>query len=259
MLDTLKENQMNILCDVDKICRSSDINYSLAGGSLLGAVRHKGYIPWDDDIDIMICRENYHDLLDLMCNQFTSYEVYSCEDKNKYIPYLFSKVSIKGTKLNKDEVTLNEGINIDVFPIDSLGNSKLLAMFRFYLIFLFRQLSRIKYSNKKFDNIIFIIGFKILKPIFRVIPDCVFHRLITALCSKKSVSESKYAMSIGSRYVKKEFVTADLYKEYSEFEFEGKSIRGIRNADKYLTMMYGDYMVIPNVDNRENHNYSIVD
>lgn len=252
----LKEKQLYILDLVDGLCKDMNLNYSLAGGTLLGAIRHKGYIPWDDDIDIMMPRDHYDILLKELKENYSPYDVFSNQEEENFFPFLFSKLSDSRTSLYKSGKALTIGVNIDIFPIDSLGDNKLIALSRFQLIRSLDAMVRIKRSQRKFGNKAFDFLFRVIQLALK--PFSIKHcqKTIRGLCSNNKLSVNSYAVSIGSRYVGKEFTSAEIYCKYQMVNFEDRKYVAIADYDKYLSMMYGDYMKIPKKSERESHGYS---
>lgn len=109
--------QFNILCTINKIAKKQNLKFFLAYGSLIGAVRHHGFIPWDDDIDIWVPIEQYKKFLKIIKEE-SNYEVISSIDDPKY-PYLFSKISDKRTIIipNNPEDKVKRGVAVDIFPL----------------------------------------------------------------------------------------------------------------------------------------------
>ena len=117
----IQKKMLEIICEVDRICREEKINYILYGGSLIGAIRHKGFSPWDDDLDIAMLREDYDKFVKIASCKFSNEFVFcTTETENKY-PYNFGKVRARNT-IFKEEFTadldINHGIWIDVIPMD---------------------------------------------------------------------------------------------------------------------------------------------
>ena len=120
-LAEIKKIELDILIDVDRVCRQEKINYSLAFGTLLGAVRHKGFIPWDDDIDIMMPRKDYEYFLAVAPQKLESKFYIASYKMNKAYAHPFLKVMAKNTtmrELTTDHPDAPRGIWVDVFPID---------------------------------------------------------------------------------------------------------------------------------------------
>lgn len=122
-VEELKQIQLDILKFVDKFCKENNLKYFLAYGTLLGAVRHKGYIPWDDDIDIIMFREDYEKFVTTFKD--VNYKVFATEVNSKY-PYPFAKVGDTRTYYMEEiKDVIDTGVNIDVFPLDYLPENRI--------------------------------------------------------------------------------------------------------------------------------------
>ncbi len=259
--DALKEAQLEILDDLHNYCQALGLSYSLAGGSLLGAIRHKGFIPWDDDVDILMPRKDYELLINYLKDS-RKYTIYnSREISSNYLNYLFSKISLNGTLVYESGVEKNYGINVDIFPIDGLGKSKSLAKFKFGTIVWLKKLHRIKSLHKYSSSYAVNLLLKIAKVFFLVFPRNFFLSMSESLAMKSDIGESNYAISIASVYLKKEFTSSDLYERYELYDFENRQYFGLSECDRYLKLIYGDYMKLPPEDKRQNHEivaYSLI-
>lgn len=253
LVDELKRLQLDILSDIHSFCIKNKINYSLAYGTLLGAVRHKGYIPWDDDIDILMRREDYERFLKIYVHDY-----YSIADSSTvrgyYLP--FAKVCDNRTvMMEKTTQKVQIGVYIDVFPVDNMPDSE-------------RELDKM-FSEKKILN--FIHNLKVVavdrnRSIVKNISLAMAHILLSIVPITRVVAWMK---AISIKYNNKEthrravFVTADnkrkwilprsVYDNYCEISFEGKKYMAIQNVDMYLTAMYGKYNELPPVANRKSH------
>ena len=117
--------QLDMLVELDRVCRENNINYTIFGGTLLGAVRHKGYIPWDDDLDIWMPRKDYEKLEQIMNQEDSCYKVVNHKNTKGYI-YAFGKAVDTRTILKENiEVNCPMGIYVDIFlMMDSLGEKR---------------------------------------------------------------------------------------------------------------------------------------
>ena len=121
-VEELKQVQLDILKFVDEYCKKNNLKYYLAYGTLLGAVRHKGYIPWDDDIDLLMFREDYEKFVTSFKDE--RYKVFATEVNAKY-PYPFAKVGDTTTYFEEEiKDVMDTGVNIDIFPLDYLPEDK---------------------------------------------------------------------------------------------------------------------------------------
>ena len=121
-MDESRNIQLNILREIHKICEENNLRYYLAYGTLLGAVRHKGFIPWDDDIDIVMPRPDYIRFFEIAKSDTCDF--YSIEKNDEYI-YSFGKASRKNTVIIPDGMRckIELGISVDIFPLDGAGQS----------------------------------------------------------------------------------------------------------------------------------------
>lgn len=165
-LKELKQIQLDILKYVHEFCVQNDIRYFLVYGTLIGAVRHQGYIPWDDDIDICMPRPDYERFLKLFNKNKSGYQVNAFE-LNDNFPYTFGKVEdLNTTFIEKTDYSFPMGVNIDVFPIDGINNDAKLIKKQIFLRKII-NLKTIVYSQERniFKNIILSIGKILLSPI----------------------------------------------------------------------------------------------
>lgn len=257
-IQELRNVQLDILKNVDTFCKANGLRYSLCGGSMLGAVRHKGYIPWDDDIDIMMPRPDY----DRFVATFSSDVDYIIDfEKQEAFRETFVKICRKDTLMVDDLLQRGAfGINIDLFPIDGVPSDKSLEYVEdvvarkeeiakfcpFYKEMRSKKvLWMLKYWAKR-------IAYCKTESILKLKAD--FH---THLC-KTPFETSELAGVISGSYGKKEIVKKGVFIEYEEMPFEDSSFMAISRYDEYLGAIYGDYMKLPPVEKRTNpHHYHV--
>lgn len=250
----LRNIQLEILTDIDRFCQEHEINYSLCGGTLLGAVRHKGYIPWDDDIDIMMVRPDYERFMSL----YVSEDNYMIDfSKEKGYRETFVKICRKDTLMVDQLLQRTElGINIDLFPIDGVPSENPQAYVQ-NIVFLKERIARfcpyykllkqrkikmywlLKFMTKRLINLNF-------KPILKLKSE------FNDILKSNNFIDSKYAGVISGSYGVKEIVNKDVFLNFELLEFEGRKFSAISNYDEYLSSIYGDYMVLPPMDKRYN-------
>lgn len=257
-----KKIMLEILNYIDKVCSKYGIFYSLSGGTLLGAVRHAGFIPWDDDIDIMLTRNNYDKLIHQLEKEPGEYTFFNFSVSG--YKYVFAKLcsSVTYQRSPSSEIA-SLGIFIDIFPIDSLPTQ---SVEREKFVKEVNQLQRDAtmadfHSYAGSDTYL-----KKLIKTFLYFPK--FYRLSREQAMKKRLEElnlkmqqyndadTKYVGFVCSRYaLTKEKFPREIFEEYSYYEFEGRKYQGIKDADVYLKQLYGDYMQMPPKNKQVNHDF----
>ena len=244
----LKSIQLEIMKHVHNFCESNHINYSLAYGSLLGAIRHKGFIPWDDDIDIVMLRKDHERFLQLYPKHSDLYKVHSLESDPNYA-YAFAKVSDPRTLLVENVNAQNIGVNIDVFPLDNAFDDLEQSQKYAKKISLLKYLYRLKFlktskKNAPWKRVFMRIGKIAVLPL-------TLRKLATKISSyakSNTNQESKYVvMMVGTtpQATLRQIVERSWFNSYTTVPFEGTQLKIITEFDKYLSHEYGDYMTPP--------------
>lgn len=251
-LQELREIQLNILLEVHNFCEERNLRYSLGGGTLLGAVRHKGYIPWDDDIDIMMPRPDYERFI----KEFVGYRphlICGCFENDKNWVFPFTKLSDNRTLIEENGTIRESGIDIDIFPIDGLpSSSKDLDKHILKIEFLKRAIS----YNKEPFRIHNSLLKKALAFIAKMTNIVVMQERFLNLVKKYNFDNANFAGAVTGLYGKKEVYKKSLFDSYSKLDFEGFYFSVVKDYDYYLTQHYGDYMQLPPIEKQvTHHNY----
>lgn len=251
-LEDLKEIELQILEYIDQVCRENNIDYYLDGGTLLGAVRHKGYIPWDDDIDLTVNRRDFKKLMTLLNQGDGRYKALSMYDHEDYY-YFHAKVVDTQTELIEDlGVPIRDmGVFVDIFPLENFPNQKLKR--------------RIMQTRVR---ILRAAHYAVLVPEEKAKSLGTYNKMLRALYKKKgwraiqekvdnmlsALTEPTDYMSdiVGVRSYYND-AKAAYFKEKVYLEFEGRQFPAPSRYDEYLTLMYGDYMTMPPVEQRVTH------
>ena len=239
----------------------NNISYSLYAGTLLGAVRHKGFIPWDDDIDICMLREDYERFIDLWKkSQINDYYLLN-NDISQEFKYSFTKICKKHTTmLSSKEVKdrLQTAIDIDIFPVDRIPKCKIKQII-FKIRCIFYHLLLRKHEPTDAPPIVIWICKAILK-IRNVDRDQErIHKLLTKIKFSNKDKRNDLIFIETMRTLKRIY-PADLFDNIIDIEFEGRTFKAFKNWDSKLTIDFGDYMKIPPIEERKpSHSSKLID
>ena len=264
-LDEIHAEERNMLKIVIDFFEKNNIVYYICGGTMLGAVRHKGFIPWDDDIDLFLPRPEFEKFE--RCAEKSNFYL---AENIKLLAYdmgsmdvPFAKVENTQLKLSKDclETNTQPYLWVDIFPMDGLPESDKETEKLYKKVIKLRRLFLALNANSLYlDNYSTSRAKKILKKILRVfankkIKERVANKL-DKLSKTYSYNDSKYVGCIVWGYGPCEkLLKSDVNSK--EFEFEGLKVNGLECYDKYLSNLYGDYMKLPPVEKRKSHNLKV--
>ena len=253
-IEELKKIQINILDYVDQFCRENKINYWLSYGSLLGAVRHKGYIPWDDDIDIGMLRDDYERFIAIFNKKNNKYRVcdYSI-DHDWPLPYgkILDTTTLMYEPDKKSGITT--AVFVDLFIYDDAPNNKQKLKRAFKKRTIYRKLhlwqtykEAYNQERKKYNFIRYPIHL-----FLQLFPKNYFLKRILKIevMFRNNASNKVASISDQGNYV----FDKNVLEELTELEFEGKKFYAPQNYDLVLRTFYGDYMKLPPKEKRVSH------
>ena len=252
--EEFKKIIFDILCVFDDFCVQNDIDYVLAYGTCLGAVRHNGFIPWDDDIDVMMTRENYNKFIELWRNN-AHYKLYSHDTMgNKFVCPL-PKLCDERTILKKPNMKEKfvHGAYIDIFILDYMPEEKEIAKKTLenaiqlscnYMNSISKIPNNASAKHKIYCCLLKLIGAKrFVKALEKNIKDNVVQKSNTLSCLNFSTGGSKLWPS-------------NFFEQTTDHIFEGRNFKIPKMYDEYLTSSYGNYMQLPPENDRvSNHNF----
>ncbi len=242
-LRALQLKQLECMVQIDKICRENGLTYYLIGGTLLGAIRHKGFIPWDDDLDIGMPRKDYERFLEIgqsLLGDKYFFQNYKTE-RNFNLPY--SKVRINRTIFRETAVAhvdINHGIFVDVFPLDFVSNSYFLKKLDAKMIF---QLQRIILSKFGIESGACI--FRVMRKICGLFMSVRFSNKLIEIILKRPKSGNFMTNPFSPYGYEKEMLKVAQYGEPIERSFEGCLFFTPRESEFLLRQVYSDYMQLP--------------
>ena len=255
-LADLQNVELRMLISFKEICEQQKFSYALAGGTLLGAIRHNGFIPWDDDIDLIMMRSDYEKFI-RYCNTTPGlpFHIVSAETCAGYSKG-FAKLMDNGTYLESD--TDNDaklgGVFLDIFPVDYLGDTRREALRVYRSTSLLREILVAKqwkrYSRSKTHSFIYEpvrLFFFLISRLF------CGKTLLKMIDQKRQTSRKAYSCCIFGSYRTKEIMPTDIYENRTTHEFEGHKFSILKDYDVYLTAVYGNYMQLPPEEKRITH------
>ena len=247
-LEESKKIQLDILSNVDSFCRKKNIKYSIGYGTLLGAVRHNGFIPWDDDIDICMLREDYNRFIREYSKADTG--IYKLIfGPNNLLP--FAKVYDKRTVLiHRNAKTRRMGVFIDIFPLDVA--SKNINCFKrdkkeikFYKFVVNSKIEKFR-PDKSLSRNLWLMVCKIVFSIISL--RFIINQWLKSLSKRNNENSFFVADNVAGLF--KNPVARNVFEEIIDYDFEGKKFWGVKDADLVLKNIYGDYMQLPPISER---------
>ncbi len=264
-LKDLQKKELEMLEQIHFACEKLGIRYFIMYGSLLGAVRHKGFIPWDDDMDICMTREDY----DVFIEKGQQYlpenlqiQHYTTEED---CPNIYIKVRDRNTTfLHKEHVDLdiNQGIFVDVFPVERIKAGKWHQKTEYLKRRIFYTMNNC-YDQGYVDSIIRTPS-KIIGWCVHNILDRIFIRSRASFIRREDLRRRRlHQKGDDLAYImlpiKKTIAPYHLFDEQALYEIDGKQFWGPKNYDEILTILYKDYMQLPPEDQRVTHQPLFVD
>lgn len=246
----LHEIQLEILDEFIRLCHKHDLRYVMMGGSCLGAVRHHGMIPWDDDIDVGLDRSDYNRLIEICKQELKPEYFFQHFDTEKNTGFIFGKIRKNHTQMIEEydkHIDMHHGIWIDVFPFDYVADDMEQFKRDYHRVLFLRNLLVVKQGYKMPDKYGWIQKVEYF-----------FARLFTKLISREQLifmlkdEMTKYNESTtntlfpyGCAWAEKERISKDEFYDTISMDFDGRSVSVFRSYDSYLKRMYGNYMEIP--------------
>ena len=241
---------LNIATAFHNICVAHNIPYYMLGGTQLGAVRHRGMIPWDDDMDFGVPREYFEQLKHILSTELqSSYNVISIDNTAQYYAG-YIKIEDNNTIVEThDDCDFPIGLNIDIFPLDRTnGNVGFLS--RNNLILLLYKIESYRFWKIKGAGFLKGLISKVLKVCLPLLDKKTIYSIINR---HLLVREGEYIANYYGAWGHKEIVKADYFGDPTLYEFEDQKFYGVQYPDKYLTHLYRDYMQLPPEEKRYTH------
>ena len=249
-MSTLKELQtvlLELLKEFDRVCKKHGIPYVVFCGSALGAVRHQGFIPWDDDLDVSMLREDYERFLKLAPSELGE-QYYLQAEFSEHWPMNFSKLRKNNTtcleKYHPKDKNIHQGIYIDIFPCDNAADTEKKRLYQFYAsrVTLAKSLWKRGYETDS-------KGKKIFMALCTLLPKKPFYNYAKGTKLKNSTYVQTFLACTSQP--KKGTYLRTWFTETVEMDFEDMKVPVSAHYDELLTTMYGDYMTLPKEEDKK--------
>ena len=251
--------ELNILKAFIEVCEKNQLQYYLGGGTCLGAIRHKGFIPWDDDVDVALPREDYNRFLEIAQDELPDY--YFLQTFITDEEYLGNFAKIRDSRTTFIEAStknrrINHGVYIDIFPLDYYPEKNV-------MLFKLRERLYIARISSEYAPETVATASKathVLQRITRLLMPDLKKAIRDRDKHIQSVKTGKYWTSFCGVYTKKEILAPECYGKGVDAEFEGINMKIPARYDEYLTYLYGDYMTpIPPAQQVGHHTADLID
>lgn len=246
--------QLEMLIEVDRICKKCDIHYNIIAGTLLGAVRHGGYIPWDDDADVALLRPEYERFREACKTELDTTRFYFQDHRNtKGYRWGYGKLRRKDTlflREHQEHMPYEQGIFIDVFPLDGVPDNYILRSLKNFECFCVRKILWSKVGKIADKNPFRRVWYRMLSCLPENVVFSYYHQMISHANKKKTKMVRILMFPTPNRewgYYRK------WYEESEDIVFEGKIFKGIRDYQGYLRFKFGEYMELPPEEQRKVH------
>lgn len=250
-LNQLHSDILLVMDEIDRVCKKNHLRYYLIGGTLLGAIRHKGFIPWDDDLDIVMPREDMEKLVDIASKELNSNFHLEWITTNKNYWCIFSKICMNNTIFDEGKMKNIEpmGIFVDIFPLDSTGGY-------------FPELEKIKRKLQRYHYISSVRNMKVnsFKTfLYRVaslfISNKKCYELQRSVCMSANKTGDGFYTNFGSQYsVKRQTMPKSWFGEGTLLQFEDRTYCVPEEYHKVVSSIFGpNYMQIPPENKRRTH------
>lgn len=259
-LQKLHKIELEMMIEVDRICKKYHIKYTIIGGTLLGAVRHGGFIPWDDDADIAMLRNEYERFCKVCADELDRERFYF-QNIDNTIGYRwgYAKIRRKNTlflRETQEHMPYDQGVFLDIFPIDGTPNNIILRYIHEFRCFCVRKIlwSAIgRYAASSF-------GMRIWYSILYTIPEPWIKKRYKGLIMKRNSSSTRVVRTLTfpapkalHGYYRRWFM------ETEPVNFEGYVFEGIKDKEEWLEYEFGEYMKIPSIEKRKAHPVSKIE
>ena len=258
-LRQIQKKEYDILFAFATLCETNGLRYGLAGGTLLGAIRHKGFIPWDDDIDVVMPRPDYYKLIEIADKSLPDYYKLITPHNDNETFHAYGKICDLRTSLIEfpEGKRIHTHLYIDIFPVDGMpeglinqGKHMRKTRFRMLILYAFKVA---KYKRNERLRLYKSFFWEVVAFIDKLLPKQFLIDWVDSLANKYKFDDSKYQAVIVAGYGAREIMPKYVYQFDNKIFFEKSEFRTFVKPDYYLTNIYGNYLELPPIEQRIPH------
>lgn len=254
ILRKIQNCQLDMALEVKRLCNNHNLRYFLSYGSMLGAVRHGGFIPWDDDLDISMPRTDYEEFLRICLDELHSdYQMVTWENDRGY-GNVYAKMMIKGSIFEEEDmknVKTTKGIFIDIFPLDNFPSGNTYLIRKKIKILRFLLYCKCNYQFRMYGK-----AYKLFVPLLRLVlclvPKSVICKLLELFEKTYNSEDCDKVIGYNAGTKGNDWIWKKDLEDLIEVDVEGYRLNILKNYDDFLSHYYGDYMTPPPPEQREN-------
>ena len=252
-IQELHKVELELLVEFDRICRKYDIAYSIDGGTLLGAIRHKGFIPWDDDADVIMNRRAYQKFVSVLDKELDLDKFYFQDMKlTSGYRWGYGKLRYANTefvRLDQEYMPYKQGVFLDVFVCDNVPDNYFMRCLCNLHSFIYRKAFYSEVGKHTAEG-----WSKFIYQILNIIPEGKLKKSYYRYINFRNTKQTEWVKCLTFPACNKVFgYKRKWYEDVIDIEFEGVMLKGCRDYDEYLTFLYGDYMKLPPISKRKIH------
>lgn len=256
-LDVLQNHVYSIFVEFDRVCRKHGIKYTMEGGTLMGAVKYQGFVPWDDDIDVVMLRDEYEKFLKVAPAELDGKFFLQSYNNVKEFPLNYAKLCLSGTEIYDYDYShlknMNHGIFIDIFPVDNVVPEKLRKQCLMVGIFTGARKTKLRAIKPKGVR-------KIVYGVLSLLPMNFLVYMIDRSCKKYNGKHTGYVYEVCNSNRKFKPLAAETYADLTELTFRDKTFMAVASYDVFLKSRFGENYAneLPREEERKpSHNQNI--